>query len=213
VGRVDDLRFLRITKTAKWCEQVIDLMRNKKIALADLSSNLNGGLKQLYKMRPFLKRFGMACGKCDQLLKLLKCKGLNDETYGAACEIVRGMARNSILRRRTQAWLDDHIAIQKRLNMGAAPLPISSDIIESLMGKFKNIVQRCPRAEFNRLILLFPCLCGEINEEAIAKALITVSHGELKQYEKNNISTTMRQARRKLFEPVRYKIGGPISGN
>lgn len=192
-------RFLRITKTAKWCGQIIDLMKNKKIALNILSGNLRGSLKSLYKMKSFINRLKRACGICDEMLQTLKTSGLNEETHKTVCKTISGLPKKSILRHRTQEWLDEHMTIHRTLNMGTVSLPVSSDIIESLMGKFKTIIQRCPRAEFNRLVLLFPCLCGDMNAVLIDNALGEVSHSELSGYVKNNVAETMRQARRRVF--------------
>jgi len=47
--------------------------------------------------------------------------------------------------------------------MGDIPLLVSSDVIESLFGKFKTIIQRNPQAELNRLIYIIPLLCGTHN--------------------------------------------------
>ena len=45
------------------------------------------------------------------------------------------LPKNSKTRETVRVWLEKHITIQKKL--APYPLPISSDIIESLFGKFK----------------------------------------------------------------------------
>jgi len=50
-------------------------------------------------------------------------------------------------------------------------LLISSDIIESLFGNFKYIIERSPQADMNRTNLLIPVLCGDLNERTISLTL------------------------------------------
>jgi hypothetical protein len=44
-------------------------------------------------------------------------------------------------------------------------MPISSDIIESLFGKFKHTIEKSPQSEMNHSILIIPLLCGKISFE------------------------------------------------
>lgn len=192
-------RFLRITKTAQWCLQMLELWQNKKIPTEKFSRKLKGNFTKLFRMTGFLKRFCKACAQCDDLMLLLKRQGLNEETYTKANSIIACLPKRSSIRTRTQNWLNEHIAIHRVLCLGQTPLPVSSDIIETLFGKFKNIMQRCPRAEFNRLILIFPCLCGDLNATHIAAGLSDVSHYQLKNWERDYVSETIRQARKRAF--------------
>ncbi len=190
-------RFLRISKTAAWATKVIELLANKKIPLDGVSKNLKGTLSKLLKMKVFIKRFGITCQICEQILKLLKLNGLSEKTYSEATKIINSLPSRSLVRKRTLVWLEKHILIYRALNMGEMSLPVSSDIIESLFGKFKTIMQRCPRAEFNRMVLLMPCLCGNNGPTSIAEALSSTSHLELKNWEKMNVTETIRQIKRR----------------
>jgi len=42
-----------------------------------------------------------------------------------------------------QTWLQQHIKIQQQVT--SLPLVVSSDIIESLFGSFKHIIERSPQ--------------------------------------------------------------------
>jgi hypothetical protein len=48
---------------------------------------------------------------------------------------------------------------------------VSSDIIESLFGKFKYAIERSPQADMNRTILLIPALCGNLNGNITTQAI------------------------------------------
>jgi hypothetical protein len=79
--------------------------------------------------------------------------------------------------------------------MGQTPLPVSSDIIESLFGKLKIILARNPKAEFNRLALVVPCLCGVGTEATVAAALRDVDHRDFQRWVRENVPATSHQAR------------------
>jgi hypothetical protein len=72
---------------------------------------------------------------------------------------------------------------------------VSSDIIESLFGKFKTIIQRNPLAELNRLSYIIPLLCGTHSSADIDHALKACSHAEMLQSIKHTIPQTLRQQR------------------
>jgi len=75
------------------------------------------------------------------------------------------------------------------------PLLVSSDIIESLFGKFKHIIERSPQTDMDRIVLLIPALCGNLDYKTITSALNQVHHYDLKIWEQENIPYTMRKTR------------------
>ena len=79
------------------------------------------------------------------------------------------------------------------------PLLVSSDIIESLFGKYKHIIERGPQADMNRTTLLIPALCGKIDGPVIAQALALTTHGDIQRWEQDNIPYTLRKRRRAFF--------------
>ncbi len=95
-------------------------------------------------------------------MEILKNKGLNKTTYKQSYELSNELPRNSKVKKRLQAWLKQNIKIQKQLT--SLPLLVSSDIIESLFGNFKHIIERSPQADMNRTVLLIPALCGKLDD-------------------------------------------------
>ena len=110
------------------------------------------------------------------------------------------LPENSIVRCRIEAWLERHLRIQSRLGMGQQGLTVSSDIIESLFGKFKVTVQRSPLAEMTAMALTIPALCGTVMAADVPLALQQVSHQELREWTKTHVPPTQQQLRRKTFD-------------
>ena len=122
------------------------------------------------------------------------------------------------LRTRLDAWLQQHLEIQKQLAAKGHPdstLTVSSDVIESLFGKFKYIIGRSPQADMNRSALLIPVLCGQLDDVAIERALAQTRHDDLKTWEQKNIPYTVRKKRRAFFadfNKIQSQIPGKLSG-
>jgi len=129
-------------------------------------------------------------------MEILKHKGLDHSTYEQCCQLAEKLPANSIVKHRLRAWLSRHIDIQRQLSL---PLVVSSDIIESLFGNFKHILERSPQADMNRTVLLIPALCGHPDAATLSNALVHARQGDLAIWEQKHIPYTMRKKRQAIF--------------
>ena len=130
------------------------------------------------------------------------------DLYKAAKNIILQLPEKSITQVRLLSWLDKHLYIQCKMGIGQTPLLTSSDVLESLFGKFKTVVQRNPQAELNRLVYVIPLLCGSRSKEQIASALKNCSHNQMLNEIEKTIPQTLRQQRHRVLER-----GKPETGN
>ena len=72
---------------------------------------------------------------------------------------------------------------------------VMRDVLESLLGKFKVVVARNVKAEFNQNVLTIPSLCGKLSADRINKALATVSHRDLERWAAKHVADTQWQWR------------------
>ena len=126
-----------------------------------------------------------------------KKKGLDQSTNEQCCKLSEQLPGNSKVKQRLSEWLSRHIEIQSHIT--SLPLLVSSDIIESLFGNFKHILERSPQADMNRTTLLIPALCGNPDERTISRALGHARHNDLMTWEQENIPYTMRKKRQAFF--------------
>ena len=194
-------RFLGITEVAEWARKILDLIgrRNKTEDNSDLAK-ARKIFTGLAKLRPFLNRFCQTCSITELFLELMKTRGLNETTYIEAKDVVAKLPERSIVRIRLSAWLEKHIHIHRALAIGQLPLPVSTDAIESLFGKFKTVIQRNPQAELNRLIYVIPLLCGNHSPSDIDLALKNCSHPAMLNQIENAVPPTLRQQRSEKFK-------------
>jgi hypothetical protein len=189
-------RFQGITAVAEWAGKLVDLMGGQGRAKEESDlGQLRKAFPGLAQLRSFLDRFCGTCAVVERFLKVMKKRGLNQATYKEVKTQLEQLPESSEVRQRLMAWIEKHLLIQCRLGIGQMPLFVSSDVIESLFGKFKTIIQRNPQAELNRLIYLIPLLCGRHESNEIAHALFGCSHQQMVDHIERTIPPTLRQQR------------------
>ena len=142
----------------------------------------------------------MGCGGKTSNKRLERPKtwgGLDQASFQKCCQICEALPRNSKVKKRLQSWLHHHLEIQGRLTH--LPLLVSSDIIESLFGSFKHIIERSPQADMNRTALLIPTLCGRLTQATIDLAIAQTRHDDLRSWDQENIPYTLRKKRQAFF--------------
>lgn len=189
-------RFQSITRLAHWATRLRPLLGGKgradKGTLADRLRRLAGGLAP---HNAFLERFTLACDVVENCLKILKNEGMNQSSYRRATAELARLPPTSGLRKRLERWCRRQLSIQARLGVGQMPLLVSSDILESLFGKFKVVLARNPKSEFNRTVLALPALCGKRTSGNVEQGLRAVTHRDLEIWESQHIPPTQQRAR------------------
>jgi hypothetical protein len=165
-------------------------------------ARLRKALPGFSRLRPFITDFAKTAIVTSQVMEILKNKGLNPISYEQCLELSKRLPKRSKVKARLQLWLKQHLAIQKEIT--PLPLLVSSDIIESLFGNFKHVIERSSQADMNRTALLIPALCGNVDEVLIQQALSQARHKDLKSWEEDNIPYTMRK-KRQIFLMIKSK--------
>jgi hypothetical protein len=195
-------RFQNISKVVKWSDQILSLLdvsgRAKKNSLLEKLRKVIPGLR---KYRLFISNFSRDCRVSNEFMEELKNKGLNQKTYKSAKQALDKLPTQSSLRKNLLLWLNKHMQIQCQLSMGQTPLLVSSDSIESLMGRIKHVIERNPLQEFGRMVLSTPLFCGRHTYAEIEEMIDKTHHKELQIWEKENTNDSMRKKRIKVFTP------------
>lgn len=203
-------RFQSISQLGKWGDKMLEVLAVKGRAKeGSLLDKLRHALPGFMSLKPFIKRFAYTTKIVSQVMDILKNKGLNQTSYEQCYLLSKELPKHSKVKKRLQRWLEQHIKIQNQMTL--LPLLVSSDIIESLFGNFKHIIERSPQADMNRTTLLIPALCGQLNEITISQALNLARHKDLKNWEKENIPYTMRKKRQSFFSKLDSQKEGNLS--
>jgi len=191
-------RFQSIGKLGEWADKMLKVFAVKDPAEEGSQlAKLRKAFPHFNQSKDFIVRFASTTAIISQVMEILKNDGLDKTTYKQCFELSRQLPRNSKVKKCLQTWLKKHFTIQK--DLAALPLQVSSDIIESLFGNFKHIIERSPQADMNRTVLLIPALCGKLTDTTITQALRLASQADIKAWEKKYISYTVRKKRRAFF--------------
>lgn len=200
-------RFQSIGALGKWADKLLDVFavpgRAKK---GSLLAKLRDALPGFLRLKPFIKHFATTAQVASRVMEILKNKGLDQNYYEQCHRLSETLPKNSSVKTHLQQWLQQHLLIQQQLT--DLPLLVSSDIIESLFGNFKHILERSPQADMNRTTLLIPALCGTLNKAAVAQALSLVRHNDLEIWENENIPYTVRKKRQAFFDSIESQKAG-----
>ena len=200
-------RFLSIGRLGEWGKKVLDrLTHNSKPLDKTLWDKLHEVLPGLQQLKPFIQQFAQTADVISQVMAILKNDGLKQTTETQCRRLANTLPENSVVKQRLLDWLDKHYAIKQQITLRTSLL-ISSDIIESLFGRFKYMLERNPQADMNRSALLIPVLCGHLNDVAIEQSLNYARHDDLVQWEHENIPYTARKKRYEFFNCSDPKTG------
>ncbi len=195
-------QYMSLTKLFDWAQRVAPLFSGtSKWRTNPIAAKLAQFLPGFGAHRPFLVRLSKLLKAVEEVLSLLKKSGLNQKTAAQARCILEGLSKRNPVRKKMEEWLTQTLQAQCRLSIGQMPLIVSSDIIESLFGKFKALRERGGSRDFNRLVALIPALCGQQSLEKIQQCLLQAPHTKLKVWQSSSVPQTQGQLRRKIFPP------------
>ena len=190
-------RFQSIGKLAEWGKKILAVLNGEKKQHINSLDRLHAAFPNFDQSKQFIKHFASTTQVISQVMDILKNKGLDQANFDRCNKLAEQLPNDSKTKQRLSFWLQQHLGIQKEIASG--PMLVSSDIIESLFGSFKHIMERSPQADMNRTTLLIPALCGNHDDETIAHALHMANHRDLQKWEKDNVPYTMRKKRQEFF--------------
>ena len=204
-------RFQSISKLATWGIRILDIIGGSGRKEDDsTAAKLQEFMPGFGVHRPILHRLAWCTTIINGVLDVLKNGGLCSETYDFSKKMLGELPETCKARRKLFAWLEDTWRIHQSLGIDGLRLPVSSDILESLFGKLKVMLARNPKAEFNRIILATPCLCGTLDEAAVDRALREISHQDLERWEAKKVGETQHRKRRAAFAELDAAAGPKV---
>lgn len=205
-------RFQGISKFAEWAEKIIKALDG--VQGDPEYKKLRQALSGFSQVKDFVCSFARSVLKASEIMKILKNQGLNKNSYTLCMDLAAQLPERSKVKKRITAWLEKHMLIHDRLGLGDMPMAVSSDIIESLFGKFKHILERGSMIDMNRSVLIIPTLCGVGDPRRIQQMDLS-NHAQLVAWDQANIPYTQNRRRRAFLhgKPLHAvpKTGGILS--
>jgi hypothetical protein len=185
------LRFLNVGRFVNWAHKLMEYMRvagaaPKGSALAVLRSKFKG----LLEFRPFLCRLHTIFEVINSIQQRVKTQGFSKETLNASLKGLQALPDGSLVRG-IREYFEQLQASLSRLKLDC--IPASTDVLESLFGDIKSMMERGRPKSWNRSVLLLNLLVGPQDPKVYHQALQEVSHSQLSSWVKENIPKTQEE--------------------
>ena len=199
-------RFQNVSRLGKWGEKMMEHFNIRgRAKKGSILERLRKAFPEFSKLKSFILNFSKTTSVTSKVMQRLKNRGLEKSTYDDCKLMLKELPKSSKTAKLLREWLNKHLKIQQELS--SYPMPISSDIIESLFGKFKHTIEKSPQNDMNHSILIIPLLCGKISEQKISDSLNSVSQKELNEWKEKHIGKTMRMKRLDFLKQNIQKMG------
>jgi len=198
-------KFMNLHRLAAWARRLLDLSPRGRAARGSMLERLRGRMENLPSFKGFLRKFLRDATCLLECQKILKNKGLCEETVAECRSRLESVPSSSPVRSGFEIWLEKHSRIARELLPEGVGLPVCSDVVESLFGVAKSLGAG-ETLDAGRIALRLPALCGSpTKEDAQGVLAVTVEQrnevvGQLKSQVK---------LRREVFSrPERLEAAG-----
>jgi hypothetical protein len=171
-------RFMNLHRLIIWAAQLLKLSPPGRASKDSILFKLRECYDLLPSCKPFIDRFQNDVVPLLECQKIIKTKGLNNQTR-AQCESLIQDIPAGLMRREVRAYLDKQLDTARCVGLEEIGMPISTDPIESLygLGKLHGTGQI---KDADRIALRLPALCGSPTREE-ARQVLGVSVAEYRE--------------------------------
>lgn len=186
-------RFMNLSKVANWASKVILLLSEIRAGRPTKSqTRARRYFAWVRRYDSLMDKILVVTTALDRIQRIVKHRGLDaNSALEVEIELGRLGFRNPTARR-LRLWVDKNLALAARIRR---PVLVTSDIIESLFGRWKSVIGYHRASELTTSVLLLPALCGELSPQLVHTALRSVKVSELESWKQHKIGTTLRSKR------------------
>ena len=200
-------RWLNIDQELKWAENVLS---NKPVISQGGVSNKYKKFRDLFG---WLECFQEDMKKWRELLDIIniaqkevKENGLNQSTLKSFSKKAKNLGKYhpkaTELKERLLNFFKEEL---KQFPQKKITLLGTSDIIESIFGKYKVFSARTPMKEVGKSILTIPIITSEITSSEVKQAMESISTENLYKWTKENIGESIFSKRKQIFVQLKQK--------
>ncbi len=128
---------------------------------------------------------------------------MNKQTPEKFAENVKNIGNNNIkskqLKEKMILFFEEEV---KQFPKKEITLLGTSDIIESIFGKYKIFSAKTPIKEISKSILTIPILTSEVTTGEVKKAMETITSEKLSEWARENIGESIFSKRKKIFNQL-----------
>ena len=163
-------RFMNLHRLVKWADQLLRHSPKGRAREDSMLSKLRAGIGQLPECKAFIRRFMRDANSLLACQKILKTKGLSQDSYRECRKLIEPIPPQSAVRTGFINWMEKQLMVAVELGLENTGMPVSSDNIESLFGISKQHGTGEIK-DANRIALRIPAMCGELTREDVQMVL------------------------------------------
>lgn len=199
----DKCRWLNLQTHLDWADKMLGL--ETQPMTAEQREKYNARMGWLKDFQPQLREWRTMLNMLEAAKHEVKTHGLRRDSKRRVSKKLSqfrtSTRRLRTLRKEILQYVDEQTDAIKQ---GEAFLGCS-DIIESVIGKYKSFSAKTPMKEVGKTVLTIPVFTSEITQQEVKEAMEQVSTRDLRNWLQQNIGTTLFAKRKRAFNSVRYK--------
>ncbi|MCK4795736.1 MAG: hypothetical protein KAJ14_10715 [Candidatus Omnitrophica bacterium] len=186
-------KYLNINDISAWCLNTLCYYEINK----DIAKEKCKKISWITEYRDFILELSELNELVCKIEKILKHNGFSNESWQKCNLLLQNIKGKAA--KRFKEELNVYVDELKEKSANIDKLLITSDIIESSFGKYKNYVSQNPMACITNLILSIAAFTCSLEEEEIKCALEKTVINDVKEWTKENIGKTLFQKRREAY--------------
>lgn len=185
-------RFLNIIPLSKWAKQMLKLYEHSK----DITAAERAALSDLKNYKHLILDLHSQCEVMGKIFEILKSEGLNDETMKKCENLVEQSQSTPYFKKEVKQYLQANW----KEELGEDSLICTSDIIESVFGKYKNEMGKNPQNGITGSCLNIPSYGKQLSSQEILVALNKTKVIDLKEWKNENIKEQLLKKKKMLVQ-------------
>ena len=186
-------RFLNLSPLSSWAYKMLLLLGSKESGLTDSQREkllwLEGYRKLIHEMKKH-------CEAMNRIFQILKTDGLDKVTSQKCKVVLEEHGCSPFFSTGVNQYLDDSLGIIEKNH----PLVCCSDIIESVFGKYKNLLGNSTQKMINDNCLAIPNFNQDFEIEEIKAAMEKIKIVDLLKWKNGNSPSNLITEKRHLFK-------------
>ncbi len=203
----DKARWLNLEVNVKWVRNMILYKKSRKRKVGRPSKESIKLENKFNEIFGWIDRFEKDIETWELFLEVLKSaknevklNGLSKKTVSDFKQRTKSIGLGNCIIKKLKKDLVDFFKTETALFLDDKPYLGSSDIIESVFGKYKIFSSKAPLKELGKSILTIPVLTSEISHSEVKEAMEEISDKKLKEWLRENIGESLLSKRKAAFK-------------
>jgi hypothetical protein len=187
-------RYLNLEIISQWCIKIINLLDNTRIKQEEREL-----LSWVGELKSFIFEMQNIINAVEKTSVILKHNGLNQKTYNACLKILKSVPESTKQKIFTSLFIEYLDNNMNKRSSSKETLMCTSDIIETIFGRYKNELNQNPANGITDMALIIPAMTSDLNKDVIMKAIDKYNVKQIKEWQKENLCDSLSAKRYNFF--------------